>query len=288
MALNKIECPECGAGLKSSEGFSAGEEVECPKCEASFTVEEPDADAEDVAPKKKKKKKADKEKSYKTSPMRFAVLGVLVAVMCVLGGMLFLKMRKDKETEDENAKIQARNAEQQGENNNGGPPPIIAGPNVNMGGGNKKGGGAMVPPIPPPPLMPNGQLPKGTVTPKQNPPSSGGGGLEGLLGGGAAPTQDSPEGKRRVAVLRPKLIGSWEGTGPDGTLHKVTYMENGQFTHDAGGKATNGTWQASGFVGDKVLKVSRGTVTLKVAFEDDREIIHDTETAGVSLSLKKK
>lgn len=287
MALNKIECPECGAGLKSSEGFSAGEEVECPKCETSFTVEEPDADVE--TPRKKKKKKADKEKTYKTSPMRFAVLGVLVAVMCVLGGMLYLKMRKDKETEEENAKISARNAEQQGENI-GGPPPIVAGPNVNLGGAKK--GGAFVPPMPAPPKLPNGQLPKvdGGATPKfpmQNPPS-GGGGLDGLLGLGGSPTQDSAEGKRRVAALRPKLIGSWEGNGPDGTVHKVTYMENGQFTHDVGGKSTNGTWQASGFVGDKVLKVTRGAKTLKVAFEDDREIIHDTETAGVSLSLKKK
>jgi uncharacterized Zn finger protein (UPF0148 family) len=287
VALTKIECPECGAGLKSSEGFSAGEEVECPKCEASFTVEEPDAEAGDAVPKKKKKKKADKEKTYKNSPMRFAVLGVLVLVMFGLGGMLFLKMRKDRETEAENARITARNNEEQG----GGAPPIVAGPNVGIGGGNKGGGGATVPPPPPPPLLPNGKLPKTEGPPKfpmQNPP--GGSGASGLpfgLGGGT-PASNTQEGKQLTDSLRQKLVGTWEGTAPDGTVHKVAYQADGKFTHDAGGKATNGTWQVSGLVGGKVLKINRGTAALKVAFEDDREIVHDTEIAGVSLSLKKK
>ena len=135
MPINKVACPECGAGLSSKAGFDVGDEIECPKCGEEFTVRAPkpaakpvakpapipaakarpaprddDDDEEDERPKKKKKpaprdddderpkkkkkkgkKNSDSEGSYKTSPVRFIVLGILVLVMVVLGVLLFLK-----------------------------------------------------------------------------------------------------------------------------------------------------------------------------------------------------
>lgn len=95
MSLNRISCPECGTGLKSSTGFSAGQLVSCPKCETEFTVDESTpvsvssaGDAEEVG-----------TRSYKNSWMRFAVLGGLLVVLAVLGYMLYdKKMKENKET----------------------------------------------------------------------------------------------------------------------------------------------------------------------------------------------
>ncbi|MBX9580920.1 MAG: hypothetical protein K2X87_11480, partial [Gemmataceae bacterium] len=42
MSIPRVTCPECGAGLRSKTGFTAGEAVACPKCETEFTVEDPD------------------------------------------------------------------------------------------------------------------------------------------------------------------------------------------------------------------------------------------------------
>jgi uncharacterized Zn finger protein (UPF0148 family) len=49
--INRTECPECGAGLKSAAGFKVGQTIACPKCETYFQVSEPD---EDEAPAKTK------------------------------------------------------------------------------------------------------------------------------------------------------------------------------------------------------------------------------------------
>jgi Zn-finger nucleic acid-binding protein len=134
--LLRIRCPECGAGLKSSAGFTVGKTITCPKCEADFVVEEPeeekpaadrrttrmkpatkklkvavaedeDEDEEEDRPKKAKKKKKKKrvaaedeeeeEWSYKNSWIRYAVLGVLLVVLAVLSYMLYQKRQKDKE-----------------------------------------------------------------------------------------------------------------------------------------------------------------------------------------------
>ena len=116
MPLPRITCPECGAGLKSATGFKVGQTVACPKCETDFEVEEPDDapakakkpvraaardddDDDDDRPRKKKKKRRDDEKSYKNSPLRFVILGVLVVVMGVLG-FLLLQKRKGNEVAD--------------------------------------------------------------------------------------------------------------------------------------------------------------------------------------------
>lgn len=135
MPLLRITCPECGAGLKSSAGFTPGKTITCPKCEADFVVEEPeeekpvadrrttkmkpatkklkvavaeddeDDEDEDEKPKKAKKKKKkkkrvsedgdDEEWSYKNSWIRYAVLGVLVVVLAVLGYMLYKKKQDE-------------------------------------------------------------------------------------------------------------------------------------------------------------------------------------------------
>lgn len=320
MAINRIECPECGAGLKSASGFKAGQYVACPKCEVNFAVELPANDedeAEDVEevrpakkkakavaarpadeddddddrPKKKKKKKKgreddddddESERSYKNSPIRFAILGVLVVVMIVLGVMLIIK----KQNENKETANAGDNPEQTGN------PPIPPPP-----------GGLQ---IPGPPGIGGGPAPKGGFpapkggfpAPKGGfpAPKGGNGGFVPNNGGGPVggdslfadtPRPGSPEFVQNMNKLGGKIVGSWEGTTPNGQVLKVTYQSSGQFTLDAGGKQTNGKWQATDLIGGKVLKINRGGVILKVAFEGD-ELIHDTGTPGETVVLKKK
>jgi uncharacterized Zn finger protein (UPF0148 family) len=117
VAPTRTDCPECGAGVKLPAGVAPGRTVRCPKCETRFVVpgdEEDDppakkpvraaaADDEEEAPrkaKKKKKKAADDDGwSYRSSWVRFAVLGVLLVVLGVLGYMLYKKNERDKEAE---------------------------------------------------------------------------------------------------------------------------------------------------------------------------------------------
>jgi hypothetical protein len=89
VALLSIACPECGARVKSSKGFKRGQAVSCPKCETDFTVGDSTSGDESL----------DKEWSYKNSWMRFAVLGVLLVVLGVLGYMLYEKKRANKDTD---------------------------------------------------------------------------------------------------------------------------------------------------------------------------------------------
>ena len=135
MSVSKTTCPSCGAGLKSAAGFNPGQAVRCPKCATPFTVPEPDfeeVDDEPAPPKKKapparaarsrdddddrprrrksrddddddddddrpRKKKKTKYQEYKSSPVRFAVLGVLLVVLGVLAFMLYQKKMKEQE-----------------------------------------------------------------------------------------------------------------------------------------------------------------------------------------------
>jgi len=122
VALLKIRCPECNAPLKSSTGFTVGEAVSCPKCETDFTVREPEEEPEGTEPKSaagknkdapavtKPRKGTDAEddedederpvrRSYKNSPLRYAVLGVLVVIMLVLAYMLYEKRKKEREAD---------------------------------------------------------------------------------------------------------------------------------------------------------------------------------------------
>jgi hypothetical protein len=45
MRVNQIDCPKCGASLKSKSGVPVGQSLSCPKCQHRFTVKAPD-DAE--------------------------------------------------------------------------------------------------------------------------------------------------------------------------------------------------------------------------------------------------
>ncbi len=131
MPIAKATCPECGAKLSSPDGFEIGEEVECPKCDTEFKVRAPkpvkpkvvdDDDDEEERPKSKTKKpvkrkpvddeddddddederpkkrgsRRDDEKSYKNSPLRFIILGVLVLIMLVGGFFLVKKILADR------------------------------------------------------------------------------------------------------------------------------------------------------------------------------------------------
>ena len=308
MAILKTRCPECNAGLKSPTGFAAGQTVACPKCETSFTVDAPayeevdeqpapskkpvkavasrvddDDDDDDEKPRKKKKKKSrddedDEEgggKSYKNSPLRFIVLGVLVLIMLGLGIALVMK----KLGEREEAKAPNEDAPATGQPGGGGnfqPPPIqgLPGPGI----ANPKGGivpkkGGIQPPPPPPP-----------------PPNNSGGGdhIAGILG--ESPRPGSADSVKLLESHRKKLLGVWEGK-VDGSLHKISYQDNGQFTHEisGGGKDSTsaGTWNIAGLVGTRGVQINRGTVKLKAVFEGD-ELLHDTATPGETVVLKKK
>lgn len=107
MALNKIACPECGAGLKSATGFQVGQAIRCPKCKEQFDVEAPaddeeevearkpsrkpvraavdddDEDEEDERPKKKKKKKKrrDDDENAPSKTAFYIRLGVLLLIL---------------------------------------------------------------------------------------------------------------------------------------------------------------------------------------------------------------
>lgn len=150
MPILRAVCPECKAGMKSGSpaGFAEGQTIECPKCGTYFAVEEAPAakapaakpaakprpkdddeddrpakkkarrdddededDDEDDRPKKKKKgKKSKDEKSYKSSPVRFIVLGVLVLIMLV--GAFFLYQKWEKEKEEANKPVPISNPDE--------------------------------------------------------------------------------------------------------------------------------------------------------------------------------
>ena len=104
MPVQRIACPECGAVVHSAAGFTVGQIVSCSKCETEFTV---DAAAlrsatagespEDFVPGKSPAANDDAEWSYRNSTLRYAVLGVLVVIMAVLGYMLYVKKMKERQ-----------------------------------------------------------------------------------------------------------------------------------------------------------------------------------------------
>lgn len=304
MTLMRIVCPECGAGLKSPTGFTVGHAVECPKCETTFSVEEPKEDErpakakkpvkaaargsrdddfddeEEERPRKKKKKRRDDDDDdrggYKNSPLRYAVLGILIVVMVVLGIMLIMKKQKER---DEAKK------DEEGNGNRDTPPRVVVQQPMGLGqpGGFPNPGGV----VPKQGRFPNppGKFPNrpGNFPPPQEAqqPSFN------LLASGL-PQPGSPEAKELTDSFTKKLIGTWEGTGPDGAKHTITYLANGRFTHDTGDKSTGGTWHSEGLVGTKGLKLNLGGGnSIKVVFEDD-ELLHPTGTPGETVILKKK
>jgi hypothetical protein len=131
--------------MKSAAGFKVGKMVTCPKCEEAFVVEEPqdedeqeeeeaprsakakappakatkkaardddedeepEDEEEEQRPKKKKKKKrgSNEEWSYRNSWIRYAILTVLIIIMCVLGYMLHLKRERERSSLDRASQI---------------------------------------------------------------------------------------------------------------------------------------------------------------------------------------
>ena len=313
MAIQRITCPECGAGLKSADGFAVGQEVECPKCATEFQVEQPVAakttalapsktkslskktsklaagdDDEDDRPKKKKKKKSaadEDEWSYKTSWIRYAVLGVLLVVMAVLGYMLYDKRKKAKE----DAAGPAPDAEGRGGNPTirgpvdprirpqGLPNPDQAGP-AGGAGGNLKGG---VPNGGSPPKAGGGVTPKGGFAPSPQLPT----GIP--LMDSKVPTKEELEQKK--VALRTRLMGAWQADLGGGKSQTVTYTADGKFT-EAGAAERAGTWQILELIGTRGLVLTRtggGPREVSAVFEGD-ELIHDTGEPGVSAVFRKK
>jgi uncharacterized Zn finger protein (UPF0148 family) len=224
VAILRVGCPECGAGLKSKTGFTPGETVCCPKCETYFAVEEPDEDEEESKPakgkkpvtavvedddeedekprKKKKKKRGDdededeKEWSYKNSWLRYVVLGILVIVMCVLGYMLVLK--KKREAEDANAKEDDNTPAQAG-----------GAPNPAPGPGPGPGPGAPLP-----------------------------GGIGITMQGGGPGGKMPAKGDPNMMRAQTRLVGKWQKDEPikvNGAdeVHSVEYGPDGVFTYTA-------------------------------------------------------
>ncbi|MBA4063396.1 MAG: hypothetical protein C0501_06725 [Isosphaera sp.] len=103
MTPTTAECPECGADVKLPAVMRPGRAINCPECETRFVPGDAAADAGGGAkkPKKKKKKAAadDGGWSYRTSWVRFAVLGVLLVVLGVLLYMWYQKIQRDREAE---------------------------------------------------------------------------------------------------------------------------------------------------------------------------------------------
>jgi hypothetical protein len=123
MPINRVECSECGAALKSEVDLRPGKKVRCPKCQAVLIVpapapvrlvqaekparptrpvEGPDEDREDED--RRNKKKAASKTGGLFAPKRLITLGV--ALLLVAGAVAFLVI-----------KIRNRNADDGGPEN---------------------------------------------------------------------------------------------------------------------------------------------------------------------------
>jgi hypothetical protein len=303
MALNRIPCPECGAGLKSPSGFKVGQNVCCPKCETYFTVEEPpeedeveeneipkkkqasssssksktagkkplraagvrddddedDDEDEDQPKKKKKKRRDDSERSYQSSPLRFAILGVLVVVMLVLGYFYYDKIKKQRAADDDFIKViepKISSSEKQLQ------PVQPKGP----GGQKAKQGGPVNVPANPAVPFPN--------QPKQNGPP----GLGGLLG--STPLTEA-EKKQLLEKYKARLTGTWKADLGGGVTVQLVYGADGKasatITTPDKTETFSSVWTPTGEVSRKGLTVAAFAGTkftgdikpMDLIFEDD-------------------
>ncbi len=344
MALHRISCPECKTGLKSASGFTPGKTVLCPKCESYFVVEEPAEPAEPEEPKrtanppsskdkpapvkpvkktvkaaavaedddddrpKKKKKKHDDEAewSYRNSPLRYAVLGVLLVVMGVLGYMLYEKKKREAEDTADNKPDTNNSSVVTPPPGSSQTPPFGAtgpGPGTTPRPNPTPKGGFFPEGFPkgiePKGFTPKGFTPKGgnpgtfPVTPK-TPPTGGGSPLDVLLGGDV-PNLTPAEAAALTQKFKSRLLGTWKADLGNGTTAEIAYRPNGTFTETltTGGKpkTISGEWTAGNLTaGNKGLLITRtinGTKnSIKVLFEDD-EMIHETLEKGTSGVFRK-
>jgi hypothetical protein len=311
VALNRIACPECGAGLKSASGFTPGQTVSCPKCETYFAVEDA-GDATSTATAGKKpvraaasdddyddtpkgtKKRRDEEWSYRNSPARYAVLGVLVLVMCVLGYLLYEK--KQREAEDQANNRIEDDPPVAAPGMPGGPlaPPKLGGVGVKMGRPPGGGKGGAAPPLPPPPPLPK-KGNTGAVNPTPMPKQGGGGGspFDLLPGGGSAP--NAAEDDMLTKKYRDMLVGTWKADLGKGVTAELAYGADGTVTETVttpeGPSTRSGKWSVTGLVGRKGIAVSwtGGTAkatTHRLIFEDD-ELEHPVSSQNLTGIFRK-
>ena len=109
MPITQLDCPECGAKLRSASGFEPGKKVRCPKCKEVVTVPEPEARVskarpsparddedegdEDEAPRRKKKGNKKDAAGFFT-PARIAIFGGLLAAVIAGVVVLVLVLKK--------------------------------------------------------------------------------------------------------------------------------------------------------------------------------------------------
>ncbi|MDY3560483.1 hypothetical protein R5W23_001718 [Gemmata sp. JC673] len=284
MSVLKLKCPECRAGLKSGSGFKVGQTVCCPKCETYFVVEDPDEGDEPAKPraavkavraavadeddeeertlkKKKKRRAADDEGSYKNSPLRFVILGVLVVIMLVLAFFLY----KKKQSEAAEGGMAPEDI-----------PPVDVQPVP---------GGKMASKLTPPAVnvAPPGAPKRPTDLRPSGAPSVA------LNGGVVAPA----EAKRLVAKHTAALVGTWAADLGSGTREQLTYTADGSYTVSrtgSGAATAGGQYEVKGLVGTKGLKLlltgTSGERNVIVIFEDD-ELHHPSLEQGVTAVFRK-
>src|SRR5262245_46560979 len=104
----ELRCPDCRAKLRLSEDPEPGTEVECPECNAVFPAPDPDTGetpdarekkaktkdkpkfAKDRAPRKRKAKKKETNKSALT----IVIVGAVLFVSLVVGLLIWYFSRK--------------------------------------------------------------------------------------------------------------------------------------------------------------------------------------------------
>jgi Zn-finger nucleic acid-binding protein len=219
-------------------------------------------DEQESRPKKKKKKRRsdddEAEHSYRNSPLRYAILTILIIIMLVGAYFLVQKYRKEN-NEDEVVKSDSTPqaaAPFQPPVNGQKLPNRVAGP-----GGRQPGG--FQPPI------------QNQQQPKNN----------GFLGG--APKDggflnNSPltpaETTKLIEQYKAQLVGTWKADLGDGFTAQLVFTADGKvsetITNKAGTKNKTGTWLATGEVAHKGMFVTFGgqlikSKPVKLTFEED-------------------
>jgi hypothetical protein len=292
VAFKTIKCPECNTELKSPTGFLLGATVSCPKCETDFRVREDagagsEKGADTDAPTKKSAYDADDVpvRSYKNSPLRYAILGGLVIVMLVLGYFLVQKWENDRGV----AGAVLGNDDQDGQVVN---PKIVIPP-----------GGKGFPKLEPVnPGAGRGRNPKRPIQndaiPKQPGGNPGAGDLRagfnqlgGLLGSGSA---TPAELQAQLQKFKTVLVGTWTADLGGGAAEERTYTAEGTYTAKLTGPdpaVASGKYTAQQLVGTKGLRLQlddgTGPHAIVVNFDGD-ELEHPTLQKGVTGTFRKK
>ena len=268
------------AAPKKASAATRGQAKDAPAAKKTLkaTVAD-DEDEDEDAPKKKKKKKRpsydeDEEgtRSYKTSPLRFVVLGVLVVVMLVLGYFLYDKRKKEKEEAAAPA-------------GGGGDVDRVTNPQIVT----PKGNGPKLNPRPAPGL--------GGVNPNPklgnpNPGAGGGPALPFNLVG--SPAQTPEQIQAQVEKFRARLVGTWVADLGNGVTEELTYTAAGTFTSKLTGPAPamlSAKYTMKDLVGTKGVKIQLdtggGTRTVVALFDGD-ELEHPSLQDGVTGTFRKK